>query len=67
MKLISPFVEYEHVVVGGAETVVALAFYAALWYMHMYPSAVAFGQRVWKGFGRPLQSSARRAHGPAVA
>ena len=52
MKLISPFVEYEHVVVGGAEMVVALSFYAALWYMHMYPSAVAFGQRVWQGFGR---------------
>ena len=37
---------------GGAEYVVALCFYAGLWYMHLYPSAIAFGQRVWRGFGR---------------
>lgn len=36
----------------GPETIVALCFYAALWYIHFYPSAVAFGQRDWRHFGR---------------
>jgi hypothetical protein len=37
---------------GGLETAVALCFYAALWYIHLFPSVVAFGQRNWRHFGR---------------
>ena len=36
----------------GVENVIAAMLYAALWYIHVYPSAVSFGQRNFEFIGR---------------